>query len=180
MYYSTDYVSQLGIVTLASDGRNLAGAWFEGQKYFGGAIGSQWEERDDLPVFKMAVDWLDRYFQGQRPDIFELPLAPIGTPFRHTVWKLLSRIPYGQVVTYGELGKKVAEEMGISSMSSQAIGGAVGHNPLSIIIPCHRVVCKDGSLGGYAGGTERKIALLQLEGVDLPAFHASDRQTLQQ
>lgn len=180
MFGSTVYASPLGSITLASDGRNLAGAWFEGQKYFGGTISSQWEEMDDLPVFKMAVDWLDRYFQGQHPDISELPLAPIGTPFRHTVWKLLCRIPYGQVVTYSDLTKKVAEEMGVCRMSCQAIGGAVGHNPVSIIIPCHRVIGKDGSLKGYAGGTERKIALLQLEGVDLPAFHASDRQTLQQ
>ena len=119
------------------------------------------------PVTAAAADWLDRYFAGKRPDPSELPLKPEGSPFRQAVWQLLLEIPYGQVTTYGQLAKKMAELMGRQSMSAQAVGGAVGHNLISIIIPCHRVVGTDGSLTGYAGGLEKKIRLLELEGVDL-------------
>lgn len=167
MYYVTEYVSPLGMLTLASDGNALTGLWMEGQKYFGGAEKEEKKQNGNLPVFKMAIDWLDRYFAGMRPGPSELPLAPAGGSFRQEVWKILCEIPYGQVVTYREIAKKMAVILGKSSMSGQAVGQAVGHNPISIIIPCHRVVGANGSLTGYAGGIARKAMLLELEGVEI-------------
>lgn len=139
----------------------------DGQKYFGGSIAEDLIENDDLPLFHAAKDWLNRYFAGERPEICELPLRPIGGAFRQGVWKLLCQIPYGKVTTYGAIAQKMAEQSGRKTMSSQAVGGAVGHNPISIIIPCHRVVGVNGSLTGYAGGIEKKVRLLEQEGVDL-------------
>lgn len=122
---------------------------------------------DDAVILnlKNTVEWLERYFNGEQPEIAELVLAPQGSEFRQIVWKNLCEIPYGKVVTYGELAKKVAVQMGRERMSAQAVGGAVGHNPISVIIPCHRVIGADGSLTGYAGGIEKKRMLLELEGV---------------
>ena len=166
LYRITDYQSPVGRLILASDGSSLTGLWLEGQKYFGGTLGEH--VRDDSPdVFRAAKDWLDRYFAGKAPEISELPLLPAGGAFRQTVWKLLCRIPYGEVTTYGALAKMAAMEMGRTSFSAQAVGGAVGHNPISIVIPCHRVVGADGSLTGYAGGIEKKAWLLAHEGVDV-------------
>lgn len=167
MFFSTRYPSPIGMLTLACDGAHLTGLWMEGQKYFGGAIPEPMTERDDLPVFRAAKNWLDRYFAGQKPEISELPLHPIGGEFRQEVWKILCEIPYGEVVTYGDIAKKMAAQMGKKTMSGQAVGGAVGHNPISIIIPCHRVVGASGSLTGYAGGVDKKVKLLALEGVDM-------------
>lgn len=167
MLFSTRYPSPVGLLTLACDGAHLTGLWMEGQKYFGGAIPEPMTERDDLPVFRAAKNWLDRYFAGQKPEISELPLHPIGGEFRQEVWKILCEIPYGEVVTYGDIAKKMAAQMGKKTMSGQAVGGAVGHNPISIIIPCHRVVGANGSLTGYAGGVDKKVKLLALEGVDM-------------
>lgn len=169
MYYATDFESPLGRLRLASDGEALTGLWIEGQKYFGGAMKGMAED-DALPVFEKTKDWLCRYFAGKRPKISELPLAPIGGEFRQGVWQILCGIPYGQVTTYGEIAKKMAEKMGRTSMSAQAAGGAVGHNPISIIIPCHRVVGANGSLTGYAGGIDKKIWLLEHEGVNMEHF----------
>ena len=166
-YYSTHYSSPLGMLTLASDGGSLAGLWLEGQKYFGGTVSRNMEERDGLPVFAAAKDWLDRYFAGGKPRISELPLAPVGGEFRQAVWRILCEIPYGEVTTYGEIARKIAMRGNKGGMSAQAVGGAVGHNPISIIIPCHRVVGAGGSLTGYAGGIAAKIRLLELEGADL-------------
>lgn len=168
MYYSTTYRSPVGILTLASDGEALAGLWISGQKYYGGSLSGKMTERDGLSVFTETKDWLDRYFAGEKPAICELELAPAGTAFQQTIWKLLCRIPYGQVTTYGALARQAAEVLGKPSMSGQAVGGAVGHNPISIIIPCHRVIGSDGSLTGYAGGTHVKARLLKLEGAELP------------
>ena len=170
MYYATDHISPLGRVKLAADGEALTGLWLEGQKYFGGKVKEELMENDSLPVLENAKDWLDRYFAGKKPEISELPLAPLGTAFQRGVWELLCEIPYGQVTTYGEIAKKMAARMGKSSMSGQAVGGAVGHNPISIIIPCHRVVGANGSLTGYAGGIKKKVKLLEHEGVDLQKF----------
>lgn len=169
MYYSTNFPSPVGIITLAcdGDGSHLVGLWNEGQKYHGGAISESMVEKNDLPLFDSAKNWLDRYFSGKRPGISELPLAPIGSAFRQGVWELLCKIPYGQVTTYGSIARAMADKMGKPSMSGQAVGGAVGHNPISIIIPCHRVVGANGSLTGYAGGIQTKIRLLELEGVDV-------------
>ena len=164
MYCKTNYASPVGLITLACDANNLVGLWFEGQKYYGGTISNVMTEKSDLPLFDITKKWLDRYFNGKNPAISELALAPIGGCFRQEVWQILCKIPYGEVITYGDIAKKMAVKMNRKSMSSQAIGGAVGHNPISIIIPCHRVVGANGSLTGYAGGVEIKAKLLELEG----------------
>lgn len=170
MYYSTTYSSPMGQIMLAATEDSLVGLWLEGQKYFLGTVTEPLTPNDDLPVFTQTKNWLDRYFNGQKPVIPELPLAPIGGEFRQNVWKLLCAIPYGEVTTYGEIAKQMAALMGCGHMSSQAVGGAVAHNPISIIIPCHRVVGTNGSLTGYAGGVDKKQKLLALEGVDLSQF----------
>ena len=171
MYYSKPYQSPVGTIILAGDGGKLTGLWRERQKYFGGAVSDGVTENDELPVFDAAKKWLDRYFAGDKPAIGDLPLAPIGGDFRQSVWAILCEIPYGEVTTYGCIAKKIAAKMGKERMSAQAVGGAVGHNPISIIIPCHRVVGANGSLTGYAGGIDTKIKLLEHEGVDMSAFH---------
>ena len=170
MVYSTGYASPLGAVTLAGDGDNIVGLWIDGQKYFGATMKGRVEEKPALPLFVMAKKWLDGYFAGKKPAISELPLAPVGGDFRQSVWSILCEIPYGQCTTYGEIAKTMAARMNKKSMSSQAVGGAVGHNPISIIIPCHRVVGSNGSLTGYAGGIGRKVKLLEHEGVDMSNF----------
>lgn len=154
----TNYDSPLGMLTLASDGEAIIGLWIEGQKYFAAGIPTNLPVCDDLPVFLQARDWLDRYFAGKRPAVSELPLAPQGSAFRQSVWTILCQIPYGHTVTYGEIAKR------LGCKSAQAVGGAVGHNPISIIIPCHRVLGADRGLTGYAGGTDKKIWLLRHEG----------------
>ena len=177
MYYRTSYDSPVGPLMLASDGTSLTGLWMEGQKYFGGAIREELVQRDDLPVFAMTRTWLERYFARERPDPSELPLAPRGGEFRQAVWELLCQIPYGELTTYGHLTKEMAARLGRVSMSAQAVGGAVGHNPISIIIPCHRVVGSDSSLTGYAGGLEKKRYLLSLEGIDVTTLSTPTRGT---
>lgn len=177
MYYSITYPSPVGMITLASDGENLVGLWNENQKYYGGSIAEQMTPKSDLPVFDAAKKWLDNYFAGAQPAISELPLAPGGGEFRQGVWEVLCQIPYGKTMTYGEIAKKMAAKMNKTSMSSQAVGGAVGHNPISIIIPCHRVVGANGSLTGYAGGIAIKTKLLELEGVDMADFFVPEKGT---
>ncbi|NPV93256.1 MAG: methylated-DNA--[protein]-cysteine S-methyltransferase [Firmicutes bacterium] len=167
MFYSTHYSSPLGEILLASDGDNLVGLWLEGQKYYCDTVTEYITEKDDLPVFSATKNWLDRYFSGQKPTISDLSLAPIGSEFRKAVWNILRKIPYGEVTTYGEIAKQMAARMNKESMSGQAVGGAVGHNPISIIIPCHRVVGTNGNLTGYAGGINKKVKLLVHEGVDM-------------
>lgn len=167
MFYSATYPSPLGMITLASDGENLVGLWIENQKHFGATIPEDVTPQDDHPVFHIAKNWLNRYFAGEQPKITELSLRPIGGAFRQTVWKILCDIPYGKVITYGDIAKKAAVKLGRKTMSSQAVGGAVGRNPISIIIPCHRVVGAGGSLTGYAAGIDKKVQLLELEGADM-------------
>lgn len=164
MYYKTSYSSPLGNLTLTGDEASLAGLWLEGQKYYGASVPGALTEKSDLPVFDAAKNWLDRYFKGQRPAISELPLRPLGSDFRQGVWEILCAIPYGQVTTYGDIARQMAGKMGREHMSAQAVGGAVGHNPISIIIPCHRVVGSGGGLTGYAGGIGAKTWLLAHEG----------------
>lgn len=166
MYLTSQYASPVGELTLCSQEDRLAGLWLKDQKYFGASIAGEMVPGES-PVLAQARDWLDRYFAGKRPDPDELPLAPAGTPFRQTVWRLLLQIPSGQVMTYGQLAWRTAETLGRPSMSAQAVGSAAGHNPISIIIPCHRLLGADGSLTGYAGGLERKLWLLRHEGADL-------------
>lgn len=156
MLFLTHYASPLGPILLAADETGLTGLWFEAQKYFPSFSGVDYQEKE-TPVLTETVRWLDVYFSGKDPG-FLPPLHPQGSPFRQTVWNILLTIPRGQTMTYGE----IARRLGVHS--AQAVGGAVGHNPISILIPCHRVVGSDGSLTGYAGGVERKARLLQLEG----------------
>ena len=167
MYSICHYNSPLGGITLACDEERLTGLWFDGQKYFGSGILKddpmpEKAETKKPPVLEQTVKWLDLYFSGQKPD-FTPPLHLIGSEFQLAVWKILLEIPYGQTTTYKELAGRIAEQRGIKSMSAQAVGGAVGHNPISIIVPCHRVLGTDGSLTGYAGGIDKKISLLTLE-----------------
>ncbi|MBT9775311.1 methylated-DNA--[protein]-cysteine S-methyltransferase [Clostridium sp. MCC353] len=167
MQYTTTYHSPLGSLVLAEKNGALTGLWMEGQKYFLGSVKEEMEEKNDSAIFDQAKEWLDRYFRGEKPSAAELALAPHGSEFRKEVWKILCEIPYGDVTTYGEISKKIAARRGLERMSAQAVGGAVSHNPISIIIPCHRVVGSDGSLTGYAGGLAKKIQLLTIEGVDM-------------
>ncbi len=164
MHYMNHYASPLGGITLASDGKELTGLWFDGQKYFAATLSKDHQEQT-LPVFEQAKRWLDIYFSGKEPG-FTPPLSLNASPFRRRVWERLMQIPFGKTVTYGSIAGRIAEETG-KNVSAQAVGGAVGHNPVSLIIPCHRVVGSDGSFTGYAGGIDKKIELLRLEGVDV-------------
>ena len=155
------YHSPLGGITLASDGEALTGLWFDSQKYFGSTLSVEYEE-NSLPVFEQTDAWLDIYFGGRAPD-FTPQMNLRGTPFRRSVWEILLTVPFGQTITYGEIAERCAKQMGLPRMSAQAVGGAVGHNPVSLIIPCHRVVGADGKLTGYAGGLDKKMWLLKME-----------------
>ena len=156
------YRSPLGDLMLASDGEALVGLWFEGQKYFGRGLEGE-GERAALPVFASAARWLDQYFAGRDPGVCP-PLRPRGTPFQREVWEILRIIPFGSTRTYGDIAAQIARQRGLARFSAQAVGSAVGRNPISLFIPCHRVVGADGSLTGYAGGLDKKRALLRLEG----------------
>ena len=168
MLYVSYYDSPIGKITLGAREDVLVGAWFEGQKYFANTLP---DERilQETEILAETKKWLDIYFSGEKPT-FTPPLHPAGSTFRQAVWQILSEIPYGQTITYGEIASKIAERENISHMSAQAVGGAVGHNEISIIIPCHRVVGTNGSLTGYAGGIDRKISLLKLEHADMSRF----------
>lgn len=165
-FYKSYYDSPIGRLVLVGNEAALTGLWFEEQKYYMGDLKQEPALNDSLELFEKVRDWLDRYFGKENPSAGELVLAPMGSKFRQEVWKILCEIPYGELTTYGEIAEKTAYKMNIKSMSAQAIGGAVGHNPISIIIPCHRVVGANGSLTGYAGGIDKKIRLLELEGID--------------
>ena len=161
MIYTFHYNSPLGSITLASDGKSLTGLWFDGQKYFPHKLISESAEVE-LPIFTQTCNWLNIYFNGKIPDLTP-PISLNTTPFRKAVYDILLTIPYGHTMTYGEIANIIAKQNGVERMSAQAVGGAVGHNPISLIIPCHRVVGADGSLTGYAGGLDKKIELLKLE-----------------
>lgn len=176
-YLSCTYDSPVGELTLAAGEDGLKGLWMKGQKYYLGTLDSPLNEislqdpgatssSNAIALLKQAIAWLDDYFAGNNPDIKALALSPIGNEFRQTVWKILCEIPYGEVSTYGEVANRAAKRLGKKRMSAQATGGAVGHNPIGIIIPCHRVVGANGSLTGYAGGINKKLSLLEHEGVD--------------
>ena len=165
MIYTCTIDTPLGAMTASAEKGALTGLWFIGQKYYPSKTGT-WIDESDYPVFETLRVWLADYFSG-RDCISDLQLEPQGTPFQKNVWEMLLKIPFGQVTTYREIAKKLALTRGLSSMSAQAVGGAVGHNPISILIPCHRVVGSNRSLTGYAGGIDKKKDLLQLEHVDL-------------
>ena len=171
--FTYHYDSPLGGITLASDGTALTGLWFDGQKYFADTLASDRMEKT-LPVFRDAVRWLDIYFSGRDPG-FTPPLNMRTRPFRKAVWKIMLTIPFGKTMTYGEIARIIARDRGLTRMSAQAVGGAVGHNAVSLIIPCHRVVGADGSLTGYAGGIAKKLKLLTLEHTDMTGLYVPKR-----
>ncbi|PWL72318.1 MAG: 6-O-methylguanine DNA methyltransferase [Clostridiales bacterium] len=175
MQYTSFYQSPMGGILLAADEMGLTGLWFEGQKYFARCLDKQHEERE-ISLFETVKRWLNQYFSEEKPD-FSIPLHLIGTDFQKDVWNILCSIPYGQTTTYGEVAKQLAAQKGLPHMSAQAVGGAVGHNEISIIVPCHRVVGTNGSLTGYAGGIDRKIKLLTLEKADTNAFFIPKKGT---
>ena len=169
------YDSPLGGICLAADALGLTGLWFDGEKYFGSNLPAN-PVRQETEILTESKRWLDVYFSGREPD-FLPPLHPIGSPFRRAVWDLLLQIPYGQTTTYGALARQLAAQQGRAAMSAQAVGGAVGHNEISILIPCHRVVGTNGSLTGYAGGIEKKGKLLELEHTDRTGFFVPRKGT---
>lgn len=166
MYWKSTYMSPVGELTLAELDGCLAGLWIKGQKYYLASLREEELADRETPTLLRAKGWLDEYFSGRQPSILSLPLAPQGTAFQRSVWQLLCQIPYGQMKTYGQIAEEMAALRG-GSPSARAVGTAVGHNPISIIIPCHRVVGAKGHLTGYAGGIDKKIQLLEHEGADI-------------
>lgn len=176
LLYSTEFDSQFGKISILSDGETISGLWLPGQNVasgevicFGKVVKVRLNEGDCPDIFITAHNWLKRYFKGENPGVTP-PLSLLGTPFRLSVWRLLQDIPYGKVTTYGEIARLVERQTGVKTISAQAVGGAVGHNPISIMIPCHRVVGSNGSLTGYAGGISIKYELLRLEQIDMSRF----------
>lgn len=159
MLYTTDYISPVGKLNIVSDEKSLIGVWFYKQKYFQSTITEKLQKSDDIDILQKTIKWFDDYFNGLKPKINDLNLKPKGSEFRKRVWKILCEIPYGETLTYGEIANK------FENMAPQAVGGAVGHNPISIIIPCHRVLGKNNKVTGYAGGVDKKIKLLAHEGL---------------
>lgn len=175
MTFIQHYDSPLGGILLAADEIGLTGLWFDGQKYFARDLPAERVERS-TPVLSEAKRWLDVYFTGKEPDYMP-PLHPAGSAFRQSVWDILLQISYGQTTTYGEIARQLAEKQGLPRMSAQAVGGAVGHNEISVIIPCHRVVGTNGSLTGYAGGIDKKVKLLEWEHADMTGFFVPAKGT---
>lgn len=176
MFYHYIYHSPLGVIQLLADQDALLKLSLKGQTFPELPESVRSVSADKPPVLKAAADWLDAYFAGKKPSISTLSLAPQGSAFRQSVWELLIQIPYGEVRTYGDIAKKIAAKRGIAKMASQAIGGAVGHNPIPIIIPCHRVIGSNGNLTGYGGGIDLKIKLLAHEGVDVTKLSMPKRR----
>ena len=175
MVYTCKYKSSLGDILLAADEVGLVGLWFEGEKYFAKTLPDE-HISQETEILTETKEWLDIYFSGKEPK-FMPTLHPVGSTFRQDVWHILLQIPYGKTVTYGQIASKIAEMKKLPRMSAQAVGGAVGHNEISIIIPCHRVVGTNGSLTGYAGGIDKKIALLELEHTDMSGFFVPKKGT---
>lgn len=163
MFYKSCYTSPIGAIYIVCDQTSLVGLWLENQKYFAEKLINESVVVQNNSTIKMVKKWLDDYFAKRNPNVDKLVLNPKGTVFQKEVWKILMEIPYGEVTTYGEIAKLLANKMGINKMSAQAVGGAVGRNPISIIVPCHRVVGAKGDLTGYAGGIEKKLWLLKHE-----------------
>ncbi len=165
MIYYTEYLSPVGKLLIVSDGQNLTGLWIENQRFYPTKLCHNGIRNNNLQIFNQTKKWLDNYFAGNQPAITQLSLIPYGTPFRQKVWQILCQIPYGHVSTYGEIAKQITETG--QKMSARAVGGAIGHNPISIIIPCHRIIGTSGKSGGYAGGLDIKMKLLELEGIKI-------------
>lgn len=168
MLYVTTYESEyIDLITIGSDGENIIGLWIGKKHYLKNNINQIVERKDNLKVFIIVKKWLDKYFKGDNPSIDDIPINLKGTEFQKIVWDILLEIQYGATTTYIEIGKKVAKRLGKEKMSSQAIGAAVGKNPILIIIPCHRVISTKGELRGYSAGIEYKENLLKLEKIYL-------------
>lgn len=176
MNFTYHYNSPLGGITLASDGEALTGLWFDEQKYYAETLSPEYQEKY-LSIFEQTKKWLDIYFNGCVPD-FTPKLNMRTTPFRKAVWKIMLTIPYGQTITYGEIADRIAKQKGLIQMSAQAVGGAVAHNSISLIIPCHRVVGTNGSLTGYAGGIDKKVKLLTMEKADMSKLFVPKKELL--
>lgn len=175
MLNSASYKSALGDIILVSDGNNIINLCIKGQKYFNKMISANLIYNNNCPVLLKGKKWLDEYFASKKPRISELPLLPKGSPFQQDVWKILTNIPYGETITYGDIAKQLEVKYN-KKMSAQAVGGAVGHNQILIIIPCHRVVGRNGCLTGYAGGIDKKIELLQHENIDITKFSVPNKK----
>jgi methylated-DNA-[protein]-cysteine S-methyltransferase len=173
MRYFSTIETPLGKIVASAENEALTGLWFWGQKYFPKI--DNWVEKAEYPVFEALRLWITDYFNGKNPAI-TLRLDPQGSPFQKSVWKILLEIPYGQLSTYGKISRQLASGQNLSRMSARAVGGAVGHNPISLLIPCHRVVGANGSLTGYAGGIDKKEALLRLEGAIFGATGAETKK----
>ena len=177
MIYTSTYQSPIGNLLIASKDNKLVGLWMENQKYYLSNFKEEIVKTENLEILVKTKKWLDRYFNGEKPKINELEISPVGSEFRKSVWEILKNIPYGEVITYNDIAKELAKQKGIKKMSAQAVGGAVGHNPISIIIPCHRVVGTNGSLTGYAGGIKKKIYLLEHEKVNMDKLFVPTKGT---
>ncbi len=175
MYYFTEYESPVGILTLVSNDHAVCGLWFETHRYMYQTLGCEPVRNDSNPILKELASWLDAYFANKRPAIGDLSLEPSGSDFRQEVWHALCKIPYGETLTYGELSEEIKRIRG--KASPRCIGGAVGHNPIGIVVPCHRVVGANGSLTGFGGGIDKKVALLSHEGVDMRKFFVPTKKT---
>lgn len=169
MYFCSEYISPVGKMTIASNENALVGLWLDGQKYFMDILQGKEYKISESEVIILAKNWLDKYFNNEKPEIKDLPIEFSGTDFRIAIWNILTEIPYGEIITYGDIAKRIAKLRGIEAMSSQAVGGAVGHNPVSVIVPCHRVIGANGRLTGYAGGIDIKRKLLMHEGLTFNA-----------
>ena len=173
--YTMNYSSSVGDILLAADDEGLTGLWFVGEKYFADHLDPEHMEKE-TPILLDTKKWLDIYFSGKKPD-FTPKLHLIGTDFRRSVWEILLQIPYGETTTYGKIAEALAAKNGMKKMSARAVGGAVGHNEISIIVPCHRVIGSNGSLTGFAGGIDKKIKLLTLENVDMKKMFVPKKGT---
>ncbi|MCR4663093.1 MAG: methylated-DNA--[protein]-cysteine S-methyltransferase [Endomicrobiaceae bacterium] len=168
-YYKAQYKSPVGTIIICCDEQEkIVGLWFKGQKHFADNIYySKMTENNNIKILQKTKKWLDKYFSGKKPTTNDIPIKFIGSSFRQQVWTLLCKIPYGKTVTYSDIAEQIARQKGIKKMSAQAVGGAVGHNPIAIIVPCHRVIGKNGNLTGYAAGIDKKKKLLELEQVNM-------------
>lgn len=163
MYFQSSYQSPLGKMTLVTSERGLHGLWFANQTHFGKGFDLLEIPQVETPIHVKVCQWLTTYFKGEMPELEPAIFLPIGTPYRQRVWRQLSQIPYGETVSYQWIAEQLNKEPLAKKTAARAVGGAVGHNPISLFIPCHRVVGSNGAITGYAGGIERKQALLDLE-----------------
>ena len=177
MFFYEFFDSPVGRLAVASDENSIIGLWLVHQRFYMDVLQGQEYMKKETDVIRLTKTWLDKYFAGEKPEISELPIKFIGSDFRVEVWQVLTEIPYGKVITYGDIAKKIAKKRGIKAMSAQAVGGAVGRNPISIIVPCHRVIGAEGNLTGYSGGVSTKIKLLEFEGVECSALYIPQKGT---